>query len=281
MKIRSLSAQLLAAALAVASPLASAWGPLGHAVIGQAGVAAADPAAQRAVAEILGTSTPVELQQALDTACNWPDAYRETHEGAWSEPLHYVNMPRGEARYDRERDCPDGLCVTEGIRKYAAELALPAGALESRRRWEAFAWLCHLVGDLHQPLHAGYRDDRGGNTLTVRFRGETDDLHEFWDAMLSQAYYRQDFPAEGPPLSAAGGIPAFNPGDVAAWTEESHELAATAAYPPRFVDGMEIDEAFAVRSWALAARQWRKAAGRLAAILDVVLGPAPDTRGPD
>jgi hypothetical protein len=54
---------------------------------------------------------------------------------------------------------------------------------------------------------------------------------------------------------------------VVAWTDESHALALKASYPP----GPEIDAAFADRSWALVQSQWKKAARRLASILDVVL----------
>jgi hypothetical protein len=250
---------------------AVAWGPQGHAVIGQAGVAATEPGVRAAVADLLDADSPAALDAAIDTACNWPDAVRETPEWSWSAPLHFVNIPRGVAHYDRQRDCADGLCVTEGILRYAAELARPApdgDEADPDRHWRAFAWLCHLVADLHQPLHAGFRDDRGGNQVYVDYRGETYDLHEFWDGALAQERY-----AGSGPLSAAPDIPAWRPEQVAAWTDESHALAETVAYPPDFVDGMEIDDDFADRSWALSLAQWQTAAGRLAAILDVVLAP--------
>jgi hypothetical protein len=266
---------MLSAGLMTSS--AVAWGPLGHAEIGQAGVTAAEPGVRAAVAGILGVDSPAALDAAIDTACNWPDAVRETPEWAWTAPLHFVNIPRGVAHYDRQRDCPDGLCVTEGILRYAAELARPepdGDEADPDRRWRAFAWLCHLVADLHQPLHAGFRDDRGGNQVDVKYRGETWDLHEFWDGVLARERYRDS----GQSLQAAGDIPAWRPEQVATWTDESHALAETVAYPPDFVDGMEIDDGFADRSWALSLTQWRTAAGRLAAILDVVLAPtAPES----
>jgi hypothetical protein len=260
----------------LASGSAPAWGPLGHSLVGIAAVESAAAGTQTALRELFAADSPQELDRAVSAACNWPDAYRETAEGTWSEPQHYVNMPRGVAVYDRPRDCPEGLCVTEAIVKYAAELGRPE--LDDSRRREAFAWLCHLVGDLHQPLHAGFRDDRGGNRVKVRYRGRTDDLHEFWDSMLADERLVGGL-AEALALVRVAREPApWQPGDVVAWTEESHELAATAAYPPGFTDGMEIDAAFADRSWLLTQAQWRTAAHRLAAILDTVLLPA--TRDP-
>lgn len=130
------------------------------------------------------------------------------------------------------------------------------------------------MGDLHQPLHAGFRDDRGGNEVDVEYRGETFDLHEFWDSVLAQERYADS----GRSLQVAPGIPPWRPEQVAAWTDESQALARSAAYPPDFIDGMEIDDAFADRSWDLSLAQWRTAAGRLAAILDVVLAPAAPDR---
>ena len=49
-----------------------------------------------------------------------------------------------------------------------------------QQRKEAFAWLCHLAGDLHQPLHAGFADDRGGNNVDVFYNGEETNLLPIW-----------------------------------------------------------------------------------------------------
>lgn len=280
MNFRLFQAFVLALPALLGPGVALAWGPIGHAVIGQAAVQGADMEAQAAVAEILGAESPAALMDAIDTACNWPDAVRETGEWSWSAPLHYVNMPHGIARYDRQRDCPDGLCVTEGILRFAAELGRPEldgsdpdeVAGDPPRRWRAFAWLCHLVGDLHQPLHAGVRDDRGGNLVNVRYRGETYNLHEFWDEVLAAERCDAECRAAAARAVPAAEIPRWGPADVAAWTGESHALAFSLAYPPGFTSGMEIDDGFADRSWSLTREQWRSAAARLAAILNAVLG---------
>ena len=259
----------LAVTIAALAPVPStlAWGPLGHAAIGNAAVAELNPAARAQVVGILQATSAETLATAVDEACFWPDTVRESPEWSWSSPLHYVNIPRSSTRYDRQRDCPDGLCVTEGMLKYATELAKPG--LEHERRWQAFALLCHLVGDLHQPLHAGFRDDRGGNQIAVEYRGERINLHRFWDSVLVNerlAGISSESIALGRPTGDA--IPGhWAPADVVAWTEESHALAAARAYPPTSV----IDDAFADASWKLIQQQWRKAATRLALILNAVL----------
>ena len=45
-------------------------------------------------------------------------------------------------------------------------------------------YVVHLVGDVHQPLHAGYADDGGGNTYQLQAFGRGTNLHAFWDADL-------------------------------------------------------------------------------------------------
>jgi hypothetical protein len=218
-------------------------------------------------------------KSAMTQACNWPDEIRESVDGEWSGPLHYANIPRGEAVYSAARDCPahrDHIdfperpaqhCVTEAIKFYAAGLGQPQASRE--QRWQAFAWLCHLVADLHQPLHAGFADDRGGNTIDVIFRDEPMNLHHFWDSALidqeagSWQYLIGEL-IEFPSVQAGSG---WSPGMVDDWTGESHKLAAENAYPP----SENIDEHFARQSWELTQQQIRLAAARLALIINTEL----------
>ncbi|MBT8059453.1 MAG: S1/P1 nuclease [Gammaproteobacteria bacterium] len=245
-----------------------AWGPEGHRIIGYAALQMADEEAAAAVRSILAADSDPAAREALDQACNWPDVMRDTAEWKWSSPLHYVNVPRSERHYERERDCPEGLCVTEGIKRYANELTLPGP--DPARRWQALAWLCHLVGDLHQPLHAGFRDDRGGNRVIVQFRGQSVNLHQFWDRSVVRAFLGEGDTWSNP-LAArrwtrAGRI--WKPAEAPAWTDESHGLALTWAYPPDPV----ISAEFAERSWLVTREQWQKAAVRLARMLNALLG---------
>jgi len=266
------------AVAALAPDQARAWGPLGNATIGHAAVLQLDAPARAELMSILDVESDAELTAAVGEACSWPDTVRGSPEWSWSASLHYVNIPRSSDRYDRQRDCPDGLCVTEGVLQYAAELGRPD--LDRTRRWQAFAWLCHLVADLHQPLHAGFRDDRGGNDVDIVYRGEHSNLHRFWDSLLADERLAE---ADSRALAierAAEPWPEdrWNPADVAAWTVEAHALAAEAAYPP----GPVITQAFADSSWVIIEQQWRRAAGRLALVLNEVLpGGSAESVGPD
>ncbi|MBT8039223.1 MAG: S1/P1 nuclease [Gammaproteobacteria bacterium] len=262
---------LLAALCLAGLQDALAWGPEGHRIIGRAAYGLMDDTARAAVRELLGEPEDDKVAQEIDRACNWPDAVREQDGWRWSAPLHYVNIPRHTDHYDRARDCADGRCVTEGILDFANRLSYPDLAAE--KRWQAFAFVCHLVADLHQPLHAGFRDDRGGNSVNVRFHGEMYNLHAFWDGVLLRDYLDDEddvvrlLAAQAIDLAGAD----WHPTRVTVWTDESHAVAAAFAYP----DGNVIDREFANRAWMITGQRWALASARLAQVLNAVFEENP------
>ena len=197
-----------------------AWGPEGHLQVAEVALKLVDAQAALRLNELLDSSD----MAAVDEACNWPDVIRKTPEWEWSAPQHFVNIPRNASRYERERDCPDGLCVTEAIKKYAGQLA--DSRLDHMVRREAFAWLCHLVADLHQPLHAGYLDDRGANYVQISYKGEQDNLHQFWDRVLIRERFMdpRDWQKRHAEKLASPVGHTWNPSETDDWASESHEL---------------------------------------------------------
>ena len=65
----------------------------------------------------------------------------------------------------------------------------------------ALRFIAHLVGDIHQPLHAGFAEDRGGNSVDGGFNGRKENLHSLWDTTLVEL-------EQGTPLEVAGRIQA-------------------------------------------------------------------------
>jgi S1/P1 Nuclease len=65
----------------------------------------------------------------------------------------------------------------------------------------ALRFVAHLVGDIHQPLHAGFAEDRGDNSVDVRFNGRKTNLHSLWDTGLVEL-------EEGTPAEIAARIDA-------------------------------------------------------------------------
>ncbi|PTT92483.1 endonuclease, partial [Pelomonas sp. HMWF004] len=143
------------ATLTVAS-LAHAWGAEGHRLIAELAQDQLTPAARAQVARIL-EQEPGATMASIST---WADEVRSRETAAW----HYVNPPEGSCSYEPARDCPGGDCVVEAINAQAAILKSKA---PDAVRLSALKWVVHLVGDVHQPLHAGFKGDKGGNLYQV------------------------------------------------------------------------------------------------------------------
>lgn len=152
---------------------ARAWGIQGHQVVAAIAWQALSPAARDEATRLLAQ----EPGQTLVSIATWADEHR----GPATAPWHYLNFPRGQCRFDAARDCPDGQCVVGAIERQRAILASKAPDAE---RLQALKYLVHFVADVHQPLHAGYQDDRGGNTVQLRFLMRGSNLHALWDKGL-------------------------------------------------------------------------------------------------
>jgi len=166
---------LVAAAFtAVLNPApTSAWGKTGHRAI----AAVADPhlsgLARAHIREIIGI-------ESLDEAATWPDEMRSDPSPFWQKtasPWHYVTV--GGFAYDRPP--PEGDAVT-ALSRFNAILRDPATSKKDRQL--ALRFVVHIVGDLHQPLHVGKGDDRGGNDVKVTWFGKSTNLHAVWDSAL-------------------------------------------------------------------------------------------------
>ena len=64
------------------------------------------------------------------------------------------------------------------------EKKLRDNTISKKEKWQALAFYIHFVGDIHQPLHVGRRDDRGGNDITVKWFGQPKNLHAVWDSAI-------------------------------------------------------------------------------------------------
>lgn len=164
---------LLVFASALASAPAFGWGQTGHRVVGRVAEGQISPAAAAAVAELLGPDSLAEVS-------TWSDDIRSDPAWKFAEPFHYVSIEDGQT-YEQATKNPAGDILT-ALPRFEAILAdRNAPALERR---QALAWLVHLVGDLHQPLHVGRAADLGGNTVLVLWFNEPSNLHTVWDESL-------------------------------------------------------------------------------------------------
>jgi hypothetical protein len=167
----------LAAFLAVAfAPCASAWGPTGHRAVGRIAERHLDPEVASAIAGLLAP-------EKLAYVTTWPDEIRSEPEWAKGDAWHYVTVPDGQT-YESTPKNPAG-DILEAIGRFQRTLA--NRSVPKPERVEALKWLSHLVGDLHQPLHVGRGDDRGGNETVILWFNEPGNLHAVWDSKIIES----------------------------------------------------------------------------------------------
>ena len=273
---------LLFAALLAASPAALAWSALGHRLVGAIAERHLDPAAEAQVRALLAG----EPDPTLAGVAYWADALRNDDPPRFkaTSRWHYINARGGGCDFDLARDCPDGGCVVAQIERQRVILADRTQPREARR--DALKFLVHLVGDAHQPMHAGDRTDAGGNQYQISLATALEpeayardkyvdgvmgtNLHSVWDyyilgaAGLSLPQYARKLDAlPWPPSNEA---PLFAP---MAWARESCRLVeARHLYP----DGHKLDDGYLDAMRPLAEQRIRQAAWRLASILNDALG---------
>src|SRR6185312_3713186 len=94
-----------------------------------------------------------------------------------------------EPKYDA-KFVPKGGCVVTKIEDFRKILADPKAPRPERQK--ALKFLVHFVQDMHQPVHVGHRDDRGGNDLQVQFFDQGSNLHRVWDSGLIERGNRSE-----------------------------------------------------------------------------------------
>lgn len=148
-----------------------AWGAIGHRVIGLIAERHLSKKAKKNIELVLGVETLAEVS-------NYMDFIRSDNTYRHMAPWHYATIPDGQT-YE-QAGVPENGDVIQTINRLIAEL-------ESKNftdKDEAFAIKClvHLIGDLHQPLHVGNGEDRGGNDVQLEFFWVNSNLHRVWDS---------------------------------------------------------------------------------------------------
>lgn len=297
------------------APSAWAWNQAGHATVAAVAYAQLTPRARARVDAILRrhpeypewTRDVAPEQAALVaflSASYWVDDIKfdrrqgfsdrepppSTHpaypdmrvHGAW----HYLNRPLAAP----------GVAVPPDFQIVASE----GGALgkivefedvlrhsppDSPRQAYYLAWLMHLVGDVHQPLHTvarcsknNPRGDQGGNLFIVRPTADAPldgpykpNLHAFWDDAALETFSLPAVQALARELSRVRPSRRAMTASPTDWIDESAQLARDVAYQAGLDDGPEppaLSDAYKARARAVARARVRLAGFRLAALLN-------------
>lgn len=116
--------------------------------------------------------------QSLSMASTWMDEIRSDSSFDYMADWHWVTIPRGQS-YEQTTKNANGDLIQKLV-KIVAELK--SKKLNPEEELQRLRILVHLVGDIHQPLHVGDRDDRGGNNVRVAWFNDQSNLHRVWDS---------------------------------------------------------------------------------------------------
>lgn len=287
-------------------PAPARWYDSGHRVVAAVAWDALQPAVRDSVVQILRRA-PADADLAslfpdegsdrerafFMHASTWPDRVRDEafperraayHRGRW----HYVNVfwvqtPDGPLVLEDRTPAAEN--AAERLKTFLSSMRDPSVPAEERA--VRLSWILHLVGDLHQPLHASSHvsyahpdGDRGGGLIPLPGSDVYSSLHTYWDGILDLSYPRQNGESDAAYASRlASGLPTgsdgagYNgPDTVDAWLRESAEVARMSVYRPVVQAGVEPPPLYRRHTLRIAEDRLRRAGERLAAALNHVFG---------
>lgn len=276
---------LAAALLMLPQSSVMAWHDTGHMIVAQIAYDRLNPRAKERVDALVKTIRFCGRTYDGVTISVWMDDIKadSTHDelGQW----HYVNTPVWDGiAPDQNFKLPDDNVMTRT--RWVVEM-LKKGTGSDKKDAELLGYVVHLVGDIHQPMHAatrfnaGNRDgDAGGNEFKL-MQPEATNLHAYWDAAGGLFHYwspprpmedwtRRRFNAYVQSVAAAApsGNAEWQVLDPARWAQESYELARTAAY--NLPENSMPTNAYAERAQDVSRRRLALAGYRLAQLLNTI-----------
>ncbi|WP_121811987.1 S1/P1 nuclease [Mucilaginibacter kameinonensis] len=165
--------QVLSVALIAISAALVSWGYKGHRAV--ATIAQKHLTANTAYA----VSAYLKGESMADVS-TWADDHRNPTTGKW----HFLNLPLGL----NHQQFVDFVNQQSNDNVYGAilkeEAIIKDKASTPDQLNNALKYLIHLVGDAHQPMHISRAEDKGGNTIQLRFDNAGTNLHSLWDSKL-------------------------------------------------------------------------------------------------
>jgi hypothetical protein len=252
---------------------ALAWGDTAHQVICEVAFRLAKPATQAEIQRLIN-SDPAAAFPDFSESCVLADHQR-------TRPAeHFLNLPRDSAGLSSDQ-CPLAQkCVLTAILN---DLNIVSSKNEpDASRLFALESLGHWVGDIHQPMHVSFLDDKGGNTISVN--GCARNLHAVWDSCLVEYAVGTDVVKAAANLMATitpamlAQWPSSGPRD---WANETFAIAKAATTRYCVMHDQSCDPTggsltitieYLDSNKLVVRERLQKAAVRLARILDMALG---------
>lgn len=178
---------------------------------------------------------------------------------------HYINMDFDKT-YATSKKNPQGDLVT-GIKKCISVLKDKKSSEEDKEFF--LKMLVHFIGDLHQPMHIGRREDKGGNTIQVQWFGRGTNLHRVWDENMIEDWDMSYIElANNAKYLSKKQVEAIEKGSVVDWVNEVHKLTVE-VYKSAKV-GENLRYRYSYDNFGIVRTQLQKGGIRLAKILNEI-----------
>jgi hypothetical protein len=238
---------------------AGKWGKTGHRVVGDIAEQYLTDKARSAVRRVLG-------HESLAMASTWMDEIRSDSRYDHTHDWHWVTIPDGMT-YGGTQKNPKG-DIIQAIITIITDLR--KGGLDPAEEAEKLKMLVHLIGDIHQPLHVGTGEDRGGNDTRVEWFWEPSNMHRVWDSGMideHQLSYTELSGSINHPTKAQ--VREWQASGVMDWAYESMELRDQVYNLP---EDRSINYEYMYRNFDTVEQRLLQAGVRLAGVLNEIYG---------
>lgn len=298
------------------SSAAFAWDDAGHKITTQIAWQNMTPAARERAVALLSAAPEnshilmllptdsralaVRQEQMFVAASTWSDLIRSERfplrKQTYDKPTwHYTNIfwrqANGKPEIVNELQ-PEKENVVE--RLFALEKIVRDSQLPNSERAIALAWILHLAGDIHQPLHTSARitdlepkGDQGGNLFLLSPadapREQRDNLHRLWDSLVSRRFARENalecdsdyiprlaarITLKYPAKKFAGQLSSAK---YEEWAQEGFKLASEQLYPANLKRGEAPAENYQKLALEISEERLALAGYRIAELLNKIL----------
>ena len=289
------------------APIALAWNATGHEAVAAIAWDNMTPQARtHAIALLMQSQQGDCLRELLPTdsrplaerqreffikAATWPDVIRphvdkvtkkvddtrtciQFHQPDWHFLDHFWTGVSGATGHDAPKDDPDiPLKTPNAVGQMEALQPVVACKTNCKAHEQAMdlAWLEHLTGDIHQPLHNAGRvttepketkGDQGGNLFLLSAQSGPPNLHSLWDGIVdrsiarkpneSELAYIDRVSKEIETMHPKSSVADLKPGKFDEWSKEGFETAKRVAYPQSLHRGQAASEAYSAHAFTAA-----------------------------
>ncbi|WP_405605692.1 S1/P1 nuclease [Polaribacter sp. Asnod1-A03] len=236
------------------------WGKNGHRATGQIAEVYLTKKAKKNIDKIL-------KGQSLAFVSTFADEIKSDRAYRKYSPWHYVNMDLDQTYEEAEKN-PQGDLVT-GI-DTCIKVLKDENSSEEDKVFH-LKMLVHFIGDLHQPMHIGRKEDKGGNDVQVQWFGKGTNLHSVWDSKMIDDYGMSysDLADNAKDLSKKQ-VELIEQGSVVDWVNEVHKISVEVYKSVKI--GEKLSYRYSYDHFGTVRTQLQRGGIRLAKILNEIYG---------